>query len=188
MNVISRIDGIILLCFFVIFLYYTYGISKIEGESEGITKYKWPIAVGMLILGLAGLVIGGKLIVDNAVIIATLAGLSESLIGLTIVAVGTSLPELATTIVAVRKGHTDLAIGNAVGSNIFNVFLVLGVSATIRPLPFDTHINTDVLFTTVITVLLFIFMFIHSKHHINRWQGFMFIFIYFAYIAFAIFR
>ncbi|MBU0596853.1 calcium/sodium antiporter [Patescibacteria group bacterium] len=187
-NAISRIDGIILLCFFVIFMYYTYGISKVEGESEGVETYKWPAAIGMLLLGLAGLILGGKLIVDNAIIIATMAGLSQALIGLTVVAVGTSLPELATTIVAIRKGHTDLAIGNAVGSNIFNVFLVLGVSATIQPLPFNVDINTDVLFTTAITVLLFIFMFIDSKHNINRWQGAMFILIYFTYISFAIFR
>jgi cation:H+ antiporter len=187
-NSISRIDGIILLAFFVIFMYYTYGISRVEGQPEAIKHYPLHISTGMFVLGIAGLTIGGKLIVDSAVDLARLAQLSEGLIGLTIVAVGTSLPELATTIVAVKKKNTDLAIGNAIGSNIFNVFLVLGVSSLIRPLEFDTNINIDVLFTTGATVLLFLFMFIHQKHKLERWQGLLFIFLYIIYIAYAIIR
>jgi len=187
-NSLSRIDGIILLSFFVIFLYYTYGIGKVEGQPETIKKYPVKIAVSMFVLGLAGLTIGGKLIVDNAITLAELAGMSQALIGLTIVAIGTSLPELATTIVAVRKKHTDLAIGNAIGSNIFNVFLVLGASSVIRPLPFDTHINTDVLFTTAVTLLLFILMFVQEKHKLQRWQGVFFILLYVGYITYAIIR
>ncbi|MBU0661340.1 calcium/sodium antiporter [Patescibacteria group bacterium] len=187
-NVISRIDGIILLSFFIIFIYYTYGISKVSGEQEGIKMYSWTQSLTMFILGLAGLTIGGKLIVDNAVNIAILGGMSEALIGLTIVAVGTSLPELATTIIAVKKGHTDLAIGNAIGSNIFNVFWVLGISSIIRPLPFDAHGNIDVLFATGATFILFITMFVHKKHTIQRWQGVTFIGLYVAYMIYAIIR
>lgn len=185
---LSRIDGMILIAFFVIFMYYTYGISRISGEPKNIKTYPWSVAVSMLVLGIAGLTIGGKLIVDSAINLATLAGLSEALIGLTIVAVGTSLPELATTVVAVRNKHTDLAIGNAIGSNIFNVFLVLGVSSSIRPLPFDTNINVDVLFTMGATLLLFLFMFVHHKHKLERWQGIIMIFLYLVYIGYAIVR
>ena len=142
----------------------------------------------MFVLGIAGLTIGGKLIVDSAITLANLAHLSEALIGLTIVAIGTSLPELATTIIAVRKKNVDLAIGNAIGSNIFNVFLVLGISSTIRPLPFDTHINTDVLFTTAMTLLLFIWMFVGQHHKLERWQGAAFLGMYIGYLAYAIIR
>jgi cation:H+ antiporter len=187
-NGLGRIDGIIFLAFFVIFLYYTYGISKVEGEHEAIQTYPTSTALAMFSLGIFGLTIGGKIIVDNAIIIATVAGLSEALIGLTVIAIGTSLPELATTIVALKKGHTDLAIGNAIGSNIFNVFWVLGLSAIIRPLPFDTHGNIDVLFTTAATLILFITMFIHKKHTIQRSQGIVFILMYIGYIVYAIIR
>ena len=187
-NSISRIDGMILISFFVIFMYYTYGISKVEGDHEGIEVRSWRTSLAMLMLGIAGLAFGGKFIVDGATGIARIAGLSEALIGLTIVALGTSLPELATTIVAVRKGHTDLAIGNAVGSNIFNVFLVLGISATIRPLPFDTNINIDVLFTTGATLLLFIFLFVVYKHRLTRWQGFLFVILYLSYMSYVFIR
>ncbi|MBT4071942.1 MAG: calcium/sodium antiporter [Candidatus Magasanikbacteria bacterium] len=187
-NVVGRIDGIILLAFFVIFMYYTFGMSKVEGEREGVDVYPWSRSIGMFIVGIVGLTLGGTLIVNNAIELASLAGLSEALIGLTIVAIGTSLPELATTVVAIRKGHTDLAIGNAIGSNIFNVFWVLGVSAVVRPLPFDVHGNIDVLFTTAATFVLFITMFIHKKHTIQRWQGIAFICTYVAYITYAIIR
>ncbi len=187
-NVVGRIDGIILLAFFVIFMYYTFGMSKVEGEREGVDVYPWSRSIGMFIVGIVGLTLGGTLIVNNAIELASLAGLSEALIGLTIVAIGTSLPELATTVVAIRKGHTDLAIGNAIGSNIFNVFWVLGVSAVVRPLPFDVHGNIDVLFTTAATFVLFITMFIHKKHTIQRWQGIAFICTYLAYITYAIIR
>jgi cation:H+ antiporter len=187
-NILSRTDGIAFLAFFLIFLYYTYGISKAEGQREDIETYKWSTSVLMFLAGIVGLVIGGKIIVDNAVEIATLAGMSEALIGLTIVAIGTSLPELATTIVAVRKGHTDLAIGNAVGSNIFNVFWILGLTATIKPLPFDVHANSDVIFTTFATLLLFIFIYVGKKHYLGRIHGVLFLSLYVGYLAFAIFR
>lgn len=187
-NGLGRIDGIILLSFFMIFMYYTYGISKVEGEHESVETYPTSKALAMFVLGIAGLTIGGKWIVDSAVTIASSAGLSEALIGLTIIAVGTSLPELATTIVALKKGHTDLAIGNAIGSNIFNVFWVLGISSVIRPLPFDVYGNIDVLFTTAATLVLFITMFIHQKHTIGRYEGIFFLLMYVTYIGYAVLR
>lgn len=187
-NILSRTDGLVFLAFFIIFIYYTYGMSKAKGEREDIETYKWSTSLIMFLVGLVGLVLGGKFIVDNAIILAKLAGMSEALIGLTIVAIGTSLPELATTIVAVRKGHTDLAIGNAVGSNIFNVFWILGVTAIIRPLPFDVHANIDVIFTTFASLLLFVFIYVGKKHTLNRSHGIAFLLLYFSYIAYAIFR
>jgi len=187
-NILSRADGLAFIAFFCIFLFYTYNLSKVQGEPEQVETYGWGKSSLMFAGGLIGLVLGGKMIVDNAVILATLAGMSQNLIGLTIVAVGTSLPELATTIVAVRKGQDDLAIGNVVGSNIFNVFWILGLTATIKPLPFDVAANTDVLFTILATVLLFAFMFIGKRHKLERWQGILFLLMYFSYIGYAIVR
>ncbi|MBT6334432.1 MAG: sodium:calcium antiporter, partial [Candidatus Magasanikbacteria bacterium] len=184
----SRADGMIFLLFFIIFLYHVYGISKVETEKEEVETYNWSTSLFMFAIGIVGLVLGGKWIVDNAIILATQAGLSERIIGLTIVAIGTSLPELATTVSAIRQGHTDLAIGNAIGSNIFNVFWILGITALIKPLPFNVAINTDVLFTCFITFLLFAFMFIGPKHQLKRWQGWLFVLLYITYIAFAIIR
>ena len=187
-NVLSRADGMIFLLFFIIFLYHVYGISKVETEKEEVETYNWSTSLFMFAIGIVGLVLGGKWIVDNAIILATQAGLSERIIGLTIVAIGTSLPELATTVSAIRQGHTDLAIGNAIGSNIFNVFWILGITALVKPLPFNVAINTDVLFTCFITFLLFAFMFIGPKHQLKRWQGWLFVLLYITYIAFAIIR
>ncbi|PIR04484.1 MAG: sodium:proton exchanger [Candidatus Magasanikbacteria bacterium CG11_big_fil_rev_8_21_14_0_20_39_34] len=187
-NVLSRSDGIAFVAFFIIFLFYTYGLTKIQGEHEHIDTYSWTTSVVMFLAGLLALAFGGKLIVDNAIILAHLAGMSEALIGLTIVALGTSLPELATTIVAVRKGHTDLAIGNAVGSNIFNVFWILGLTAVIKPLEFDTQANIDTFYTVFATFLLFLFMFVGDKHKLSRLQGILFIVLYIAYIGYAVVR
>lgn len=188
-SVLSRSEGLVLLSFFIIFLYYTYGISKVSGEDGGkVDVYSWPISLLLFVLGLGALILSGKWIVDSAVVLASAAGLSEGLIGLTIIAIGTSLPELATTIAAVRKGHTDIAIGNVIGSNIFNVFWILGITAVIKPLPFTSTIGLDVVFTTIATVLLFLFMFVGKKQILDRWQGIFFVLLYVGYIAFAILR
>ncbi|NCO04748.1 MAG: calcium/sodium antiporter [Candidatus Magasanikbacteria bacterium] len=187
-NVLSRTDGLAFIAFFIIFLYYTFGISRAKGEKDAVETYSWSTSVLMFLLGLVGLVLGGKWIVDSAITIAAAAGLSESLIGLTVVALGTSLPELATTIVAVRKGHTDLAIGNVIGSNIFNVFWILGLTSVVKPIPFDVNTNLDVIFTTFGTLLLFLFMFIGKRHRLERWQGVLFILLYIGYMVFAIVR
>lgn len=187
-NVLSRSDGIAFIGFFAIFMYYTFGIGKVEGEKESVERYSWVLSIMMFILGIVGLTVGGKLIVDNAVILAEIAGLSQNMIGLTIVAIGTSLPELATTVVAVRNENADIAIGNAIGSNIFNVFWVLGITSIIKPLPFDITANSDVLFTCFATLLLFLFMFIGKKRILERWQGALFLIMYIGYIGYAIWR
>ncbi len=190
-NILTRSEGLSLIAFFIIFLYYTFGIAKKQGEAEEPSSsktYTWILSLLFTLGGLGLLIGGGKLLVDSAITLATLAGLSEALIGLTIVAVGTSLPELITSIIAVRHKQDDIAIGNIVGSNIFNVFWILGFTATLRPLPLIAGASFDILVSMVATLLLFGFMFIHSKHTLNRWQGSVFIFIYAGYVSFLIFR
>jgi len=186
---LTRIDGFILLSFFLIFLYYTFEISKVTGGSvEKIKVIKWSTSIFMVLAGLAALTLGGKWVVDGAIAVAKYFDLSEALIGLTIVAVGTSLPELATSAVAAYKRNADIAVGNIVGSNIFNIFWILGLSAILRPLPFSPALNTDVLVGLVATIILFMFMFIGKKHTLERWQGFLFIALYFIYVAYLIYR
>lgn len=187
-NSLTRSDGLAFLSFFAIFLYYTYGLSRVSGESENVKTHSWGKSAFYFFVGLVGLIIGGKMIVENAITLASLAGMSEALIGLTVVAIGTSLPELATTIVALKKGHTDLAIGNAIGSNIFNVFWILGLTATITPLPFNTAANMDVIFTTFITFMLFLVMFVGKKHKLGKTEGIIFLLLYFGYLGVAIMR
>lgn len=187
---LTRIDGIVLISFFVIFIYYTFGIAKVEDDINNaeveIKEYSHLKATSFIILGIIGLVIGGKWIVDGATKIAELFEVSQSLIGLTIVAIGTSLPELATSAVAAYKKQTDIAIGNIVGSNIFNIFFVLGISAIIRPLPFNTIFDLDILMTILASAILFFTMFIGKKHTITKWEGFNMISLYIFYLAFLI--
>ena len=185
---ITRIDGFILLSFFIIFLYYTFGITKSDTDivEEKIEVFSYSKAVGFIILGLAGLVIGGKWIVDGAVQIAEFFNISQSLIGLTIVAIGTSLPELATSAIAAYKKQSDIAIGNVVGSNIFNIFWILGASAIVRPLPFNTNSNGDILMTIFASIVLFLVMFIGKKRIIERWQGVFMVTTYVGYVVFLV--
>ncbi|HLD18040.1 MAG TPA: calcium/sodium antiporter [Patescibacteria group bacterium] len=185
---ISRIDGFVLLSFFLIFLYYVFGITKSDKDiiEEEVKVFKYPKAILFIILGLVGLVVGGKWIVDGAVKIAELFNISQSLIGLTVVAIGTSLPELATSAIAAHKKQSDIAIGNVVGSNIFNIFWILGVSALIRPLPFNLRSNGDIVMTIIASILLFLAMFIGRKRVIERWQGVFMVLSYVGYIIFLI--
>ncbi len=188
-SVLTRIDGLIFLCFFTIFIYYTFSIAaRVEGVEEHVPvrQYGWLRSLLFIIAGLAGLTIGGKWIVDGAVILAKKLGMSESLIGLTIVAVGTSLPELATSAVAAYKKNSEIAVGNVVGSNIFNIFFVLGISATIRPLPFQTQNNVDLGVVILSSLMLFFFMFTGKKHSLDRWEGIVCLILYFGYVAFLI--
>lgn len=186
---LTRSDGLVLLSFFIVFLYYIIGIAKMSDEEETKVKtHNLLLSTLFIIVGLGGLVLGGKWIVDGAVAIATNLNISESLIGLTIVAVGTSLPELATSAVAAYKKQNDIAIGNIVGSNIFNIFWILGISAIINPLPFQERSNIDILMTIVASLILFTVIFIGKKHLIERWQGALMVLIYIAYVLFLIFN
>jgi cation:H+ antiporter len=189
-SIISRVDGLMLIGMFCVFLYYTFGLSKIKAKDDTeYDTYGWETSLIYITLGIIGLTVGGKWIVDSAVTIATDLGLSDALIGLTILAVGTSLPELATAAVAAFKKNADLAIGNIVGSNIFNIFMVVGVSAIIRPLPFNNILNTDILVCIGATLLLYWFILTGKKErHIERWEGVALFCAYMIYLVFLVWR
>jgi cation:H+ antiporter len=133
--------------------------------------------------GAALLVVGGKLTVDAAQTLAELAGISERVIGLTVIAIGTSLPELVTSVIAVLKGEDDIAIGNVVGSNIFNIFWVLGLTSTIVSLPFSIGAGHDAIVAIVASLTLFLALFIGKRHSLDRWQGFWFLGCYALYLV-----
>ncbi len=191
-NMISRGEGIALLGFFSIFLYFT-GMSVLRSRAkngeEKIAEYKPLKSWIMIALGLLGLIVGGKLIVDGAVSIATSLHVSEALIGLTIIAIGTSLPELVTSVVAAYKGHTDMAIGNVVGSVIFNALWIIGLSAVITPLSVHAGGEIEMWIAFLAAFLLFPFM-INGKKigELMRWEGAMFLTFYAAFIVFSIWR
>lgn len=191
-SAISLIDGLVLLGFFAIFMYYTIGISKKDSDNEltessdEIKVLGNPKSIAYVLGGLVGLTVGGKWIVDGAVAIATNFGLSQSLIGLTVVAIGTSLPELATSAVAAYKKQSDIAIGNVVGSNIFNIFFILGISSIIKPLPFNLASNFDIYMAIFATALLFALMYIGKKHTIQKWQGMLMILCYAIYTVYLV--
>ncbi len=191
-NIISALDGVIMLVLFAGFMFYIYRISK---ETENNTECGSDIklmsitkSVIFILIGVIGLFLGGKIVVDNAVEIARLFGVSEKLIALTIISGGTSLPELATSAVAAFKKNSDIAIGNIVGSNIFNVFWILGLSAFISPITYDTVFNMDLLVLIGSTVILFLFMFTLCRNKLDRTEAFIFLMLYFVYTFFIIYR
>jgi cation:H+ antiporter len=190
-SALSRIDGLVFLSFFIIFIYYAFGIAeKIEGMEDHVPSKRHGLlkAVQMVVVGLAGLGFGGQWIVNGATFLATKFGVSESLVGLTIVAVGTSLPELATSAMAAYKKNVEIAVGNVVGSNIFNVFFVLGISSMIKPLPFEAANNMDIGVVIIASLLLFIAMFAGKRQSLDRWEGMAFLVFYGIYIGYLIIR
>lgn len=190
-SMLSRIDGIVLLAFFAIFICYVVAVARQDNQSlQGEVIHKmglWKV-VFFIAGGLAGLVFGGKLLVEAAVTIARTLGVSESLIGFTIVAGGTSLPELATSAVAAYKRNSDIAVGNIVGSNIFNIFYILGISAVIRPIPFTAANNFDVWVTILSSCALFASMFIGKRRFMERGEGAFFVVCYIAYVCYLVNR
>lgn len=183
-NNLTRIDGLILLGLFVLFMLYIARTMKNginDDEGTPVKLYRVWVSVLFIILGLALLIGGGSLVVDNAVAIAKHYGLSEKLIGLTILAAGTSLPELATSAVAAYRKNTDIAIGNVIGSCIFNIFLILGVTGTIRTTPYNTIMNFDLYVLGASIVLLMIFMFTLNQRKLDRWEALIMLLSYFAY-------
>jgi len=190
-SALTRIDGIVLLAFFIVFLYYSASIAgKIEGMQEEVPSGVMGIGKSILFVltGLAGLAVGGDWIVRGAVHTARTLGMSESLVGLTIVAVGTSLPELATSAMAAARKNVEIAVGNVVGSNIFNIFFVLGISATVRPLPFRPASNMDVGVVVLGSLLLFFSMFTGRKRTLDRWEGVLLLSAYAAYLVYLVLR
>lgn len=187
-SVLTRTDGLTLLCIFVIFLYYTFRSAKADALAPAteVKQQHLGLSIAMIVAGIIGLFGGGKLIVDAAVSISRMLGVSDTLIGLTVVAIGTSLPELATSVVAAYKGNSDIAVGNVVGSNIFNVFFILGVSSIISPLPLHSSANIDLLLTCLASVLLFVFAVAGPGRQIDRREGAAFVLIYIGYLFFLI--
>lgn len=189
-SVLSRSDGLILLALFGIFLYYTFGISKTTETTDDhpIKKYKYHVATSMIVGGIIGLAVGGQMLVEGAISIATYFGLSEALIGLTVVAIGTSLPELATSAIAALRRHSDIAVGNIIGSNIFNILWILGLSSIIKPLDFSIQLNFDIIVVMAITILLIAMMFTGKRNILQRWQGTSLVSLYIIYLIYLIFR
>lgn len=188
-DVLSRFDGIILLLLFILFITYTFFIPKVEiRDKPDIKSLSSTKSLVFVLLGIVGLFVGGNLIVNSSIDIAREFNVSERMIGLTILAIGTSLPELFTSAVAAYKRRSDIAIGNVVGSNVFNIFLVLGISASIKSLQFDPMINVDLSILLIASFLLFITMFTGKKRTLDRWEAIIFIALYFMYALFLIIR
>ena len=192
-NAIHQTDGILLMAFFGLFVAYIIKLAKNgkadildEVPSAEITTTK---SVFMVVFGMVGLFFGGQWVVDGAIVAANHFGLSEAFIGLTVVAIGTSLPELVTSAVAAYKKNTDIAMANVIGSNIFNLLWVLGISAIIKPVEFDTKLNVDI-FILVGASCLILFSLITGKvkNQMGKPTGIFFLILYVAYISFLIYR
>jgi len=187
-SAVNRTDGALLLILFLVFAFYNYRLStkneyhdELKVKDQSIKKSVFLILTGLLMLAA-----GGRFIVQSAVKLAIDIGIPERIIGLTIVSIGTSLPELATSVVAARKGNTDIAIGNIVGSNIFNSFLILGISALINPVPLSEGTNIDLMVNIFASLLLFLFIFTGKGRQIDRKEGIAFILVYLLYLVFIL--
>ena len=188
-NILSSSEAIILLLFFFVFLIYTFAVSKVQiSDKIEIKKISNMNIMIYIVAGLTGLILGGKLVVHHAVKIAMILGVSDKLIGLTIVAIGTSLPELFTSAVAAYKKKSDIAIGNIIGSNIFNIFFVLGISALINPIPYDTAFNADMFILAISSLFLLFTMFTGQKRILDRWEAFILLCLFMVYNIFIIMR
>jgi cation:H+ antiporter len=187
-KMLSRIDGVILLMFFFFFLYYVFRQLKNEDISPEINPKEFPnLKIWVyIIVGLVFLIVGGRFVVVNSVKIADGLGISQSIIGLTIVAAGTSLPELATSAVAAMKRNNDIAVGNIIGSNIFNIFFILGISALVRPIDYAIRFNYDLYFLGMGTLFLFIAMFSGKKKKLDRWEAAILLLLYIGYTIWLI--
>ena len=185
---ITNIEGIILLAIMVAYIaYLVYSTKKSGGATEvEKPKYSLPYSIIFILVGLAGIVIGGDLVVDSASAIAIAFGMSETLVGLTIVAIGTSLPELVTSLTALRKGENQMVIGNVIGSNIFNILFVLGASSAISAIPLNSGMLIDVILMIFVTVLCFIFGKTQDKY--DKKEGAILVALFIIYMAFAILR
>ncbi|MDK9710032.1 calcium/sodium antiporter [Acidaminobacter sp.] len=189
--VLSRGDGLILLTYFSVFIYYILEVAKNSREQFELDDIDpSPTNIGKYVLytigGLVAIVFGGDMVVKNAIVIAMALGMSETLVGLTIVAVGTSLPELITSVTAALKNKSEIAVGNIVGSNIFNIFFILGISSVIHPIVVDSNILIDAVIMIISTVILLIFSLTHSK--ITRGEGAAFMLMYLGYMAYILIR
>ena len=185
---ITRWGGIVLLIFFVSFMAHNIHVAKrhhTEEDEPQRTKAVWVMLV-LILVGLAGLVVGGELVVRGATGAAKALGVSDAVIGLTVVALGTSLPELATSCVAAAKKNCDLALGNVIGSNIFNVFFILGTGAVIHPLPSYPGMWLDACMVILGSLMVMAFVYLNKNHEIRRWHGALMIAVYAAYLTYRL--
>lgn len=185
-------QGLILLSFFIIFLYYSVGLarknsihSQVEANVSELSNNKTALYI---VAGLVGLILAGRIVVDQAIFIASSLGVSQKLIGLTIVSIGTSLPELITSIKATKKGEFDIAIGNVVGSNILNTFFILGITVLISPISIDTQNVVDLGMLFLATSLLFFFNFVFRRYSLGKIEGVIFLATYGLYVAYLLSR
>ncbi len=196
-SVISRLDGAIILAVFLFYMYYIFKkakraksitmdeTAKVESTEEG-GQFGWTRLIVVLIIGLVGIVAGGELVVSSATEIAVALGMSQALVGLTIIALGTSLPELVTSVMAAFKGETEMAMGNLIGSNIFNILLVTGLASSIMPLDVTGVIAFDIILMILVTVALFIFA--RTGYRLRRTEGIVLVAIYLVYFVYIILR
>lgn len=195
-NVLTRTDGLILILFFSIFIYYVFGVIKEnflqktigELKQEIIKEYSNLTSIIMVVAGLTGLVIGGKWVVAGAINFVQIFGVSEILIGSTVIAIGTTLPELTASITAVKKNRFDMAVGNVIGSNIFNLLWILGISSTVRQINYNSILNIDLIILFVITILLLFLIYVGKKNILGRKEGIVLLCLYVGYIGFLIYR
>ncbi len=187
-RMISQLDGLILLILFIALFAYTFIHNKRNPETFALAEDSEKIPLKKIVIyifiGLAGIIFGGRLVLDNSVLIANSLGVSETLIGITIVGVGTSLPELVTSISAAVKKENEIAIGNIIGSNLFNLLFILGISALITPLAIDTDLIINIVIMIAFTIILWVFAL--TKKTLSRKEGFSLIFIYFIYLLFIL--
>ena len=187
---ISRVDGSYLLSFFVIFMIDSFRSAKSGFEEDAEEAKPMPMgkAILFILLGLAGLIFGGRLFVDNTVSIAERFHVSEAFISITLMAVGTSLPELATCVVAALKGKNQLALGNVIGSNIFNILLIIGASAVISPFEIETISTVDMVMMVIPVLMLWLAAFTGKRYQLGRGEGLIFLLVYVGYIAWLAFN
>lgn len=185
---ISRVEGIILLILIIAYIAYLIYNAQKSKESQIVEKPKIsPLkSIIYIVCGIAGIIIGADFVVDSASYIAMAFGMSETLVGLTIVAMGTSLPELATSLTALKKGENQLVIGNVIGSNIFNISFVLGASSAISPIAINPNMQTDIILMLGVTILFFIFGKTQDKY--DKKEGLILLALFIAYMVFAILR
>lgn len=188
-DVLTLFDGILLLFFFILFLYYSYRNRREDTIPEvPAASFSRMKTIILIIAGLFFLIAGGRLVVENAVKIAQVLGVSEKVIGLTLVAAGTSLPELAASAVAAYKKRSGLAIGNVIGSNIFNFLFILGSSVLLHPAPYTKSFNTDLILYLIISLMLLGAMFTGAKKQFDRWEAMLFLVFYCSYLVYLFYR
>lgn len=185
-NTISRLDGLVLLFGFSAFMYYTFSVARPDAIVVTTAQPRLWLSAAYVLVGLACLIVGSNLFVDSASAVATSLGVSESVIGLTIVAGGTSLPELATSVVAARKGQSAMAIGNVIGSNVFNILLILGLTATVCPMQIGGITMVDM--SMMVVSMLLLWLFSYTKLTVARWEGAVLTTVYLAYLGWLLYN